>query len=168
MYVLLAFAPIAAYLWVPRASRKFRRLDCFGMYLSAAVFTVFAVNFRQDFGYAGSTWELRAFQGKLALVITDESRKFIYEEGWFWRENKNLLMDSILYAPFPTIKFAKTHTVLSMPVAAIALGVALLSFVVWRRARAFPIGICVKCSYNLKGNESGVCPECGSPIPACK
>jgi hypothetical protein len=22
---------------------------------------------------------------------------------------------------------------------------------------------CVKCSYNLTGNESGVCPECGTP-----
>lgn len=26
-------------------------------------------------------------------------------------------------------------------------------------------GFCVKCSYNLTGNTSGVCPECGEPIP---
>ena len=25
-------------------------------------------------------------------------------------------------------------------------------------------GSCHKCGYNLTGNESGVCPECGSPI----
>jgi len=25
-------------------------------------------------------------------------------------------------------------------------------------------GCCEACSYNLKGNTSGVCPECGAPI----
>jgi len=24
-------------------------------------------------------------------------------------------------------------------------------------------GLCVKCGYNLAGNTSGVCPECGNP-----
>ena len=27
-------------------------------------------------------------------------------------------------------------------------------------------GLCTACSYNLTGNTSGVCPECGSPAPA--
>lgn len=26
---------------------------------------------------------------------------------------------------------------------------------------------CPKCSYDLTGNESGVCPECGSPVLGC-
>ena len=26
-------------------------------------------------------------------------------------------------------------------------------------------GLCVKCGYNLTGNVSGVCPECGEPTP---
>lgn len=30
----------------------------------------------------------------------------------------------------------------------------------WRRRRK---GLCLKCGYDLTGNESGVCPECGSP-----
>ncbi len=25
---------------------------------------------------------------------------------------------------------------------------------------------CRKCGYNLTGNESGICPECGEPIPS--
>jgi len=29
----------------------------------------------------------------------------------------------------------------------------------WRRKRA---GTCLKCGYNLTGNESGICPECGA------
>ena len=31
----------------------------------------------------------------------------------------------------------------------------------WRRRRK---GLCVKCRYDLTGNESGVCPECGDAI----
>ena len=29
-------------------------------------------------------------------------------------------------------------------------------------------GCCEVCSYNLKGNTSGVCPECGAPITDAK
>ncbi|MDO8630717.1 MAG: hypothetical protein Q7R41_09505, partial [Phycisphaerales bacterium] len=25
-------------------------------------------------------------------------------------------------------------------------------------------GLCVKCAYNLTGNTTGVCPECGTPV----
>lgn len=33
----------------------------------------------------------------------------------------------------------------------------------WRRWRRRRKGLCLKCGYNLTGNESGVCPECGVP-----
>jgi hypothetical protein len=32
----------------------------------------------------------------------------------------------------------------------------------WRRGRP---GACRVCGYNLTGNVSGVCPECGAPVP---
>ncbi len=28
----------------------------------------------------------------------------------------------------------------------------------------YPKGYCRKCGYNLRGNTSGVCPECGTPL----
>ncbi len=39
--------------------------------------------------------------------------------------------------------------------------------VIWARTktvRARP-DLCLKCGYNLTGNESGVCPECATPVP---
>ena len=38
--------------------------------------------------------------------------------------------------------------------------------VFWReeQRRRRRLGLCLKCGYDLTGNESGVCPECGSPI----
>ncbi len=33
-----------------------------------------------------------------------------------------------------------------------------------RRYRRRKRGLCVRCGYNLTGNESGVCPECGAEV----
>ena len=35
-----------------------------------------------------------------------------------------------------------------------------------RRVRSDGMPHCAKCDYNLTGNVSGICPECGTPIPA--
>ena len=32
-----------------------------------------------------------------------------------------------------------------------------------RRKRRRKLGLCTACGYDLTGNESGVCPECGKP-----
>jgi len=35
----------------------------------------------------------------------------------------------------------------------------------WRMDRRPPPGHCPRCRYNLTGNTTGVCPECGQPVP---
>ena len=32
-----------------------------------------------------------------------------------------------------------------------------------RQRRRLRTGLCIQCGYNLTGNESGICPECGRP-----
>jgi hypothetical protein len=39
---------------------------------------------------------------------------------------------------------------------------ALLTLILWRRRT--PAGHCLKCGYDLTGNVSGRCPECGSAV----
>lgn len=34
----------------------------------------------------------------------------------------------------------------------------------WRELRKIPPGHCPVCRYDLTGNTSGICPECGTPI----
>lgn len=34
-----------------------------------------------------------------------------------------------------------------------------------RARKRIPVGLCMACGYNLTGNESGLCPECGEEIP---
>ncbi|MBN2562525.1 MAG: hypothetical protein JXQ75_16495 [Phycisphaerae bacterium] len=38
------------------------------------------------------------------------------------------------------------------------------AFLIWRQRRQIPLGCCQKCGYNLTGNTSGICPECGTHI----
>ena len=45
-------------------------------------------------------------------------------------------------------------------------GMTLLTIVLFIHSRVRWIdGLCGKCSYDLTGNVSGVCPECGTAIP---
>ena len=48
------------------------------------------------------------------------------------------------------------------------LVVFLIAVLAWRRytglMKRYPPGVCECCAYNLTGNISGVCPECGTPI----
>ncbi len=37
----------------------------------------------------------------------------------------------------------------------------------WWRDRRLPPGHCQRCGYNLTGNVSGRCPECGDPVRGC-
>ncbi len=43
--------------------------------------------------------------------------------------------------------------------------IAIPSFILWRRNRNLGEGYC-GCGYNLTGNVSGVCPECGKKLEA--
>ncbi len=43
-----------------------------------------------------------------------------------------------------------------------ALLAGVSTFVLWRRSRRIPPGHCKACRYDLTGNVSGVCPECGT------
>lgn len=69
-----------------------------------------------------------------------------------------------------------THVRTRWSVAVPFLGLFLLFALPWvvkvsawagRRLRRSPrAGCCINCKYNLTGNTSGMCPECGTPIPS--
>ncbi len=58
-----------------------------------------------------------------------------------------------------------THIDVVVPVwgAAIVFGAA--AVLLWYRIyRSYPVGHCNACGYDLTGNASGRCPECGTPV----
>ena len=48
-----------------------------------------------------------------------------------------------------------------IPLYVFFLATAIPTIILWRRDRRHPPGYCQKCGYDLTGNVSGVCPECG-------
>ena len=54
-------------------------------------------------------------------------------------------------------------TILESPLYAAFLAVLLPTLAVWRFVPKFPPGHC-RCGYDLRGNVSGRCPECGTRI----
>ena len=54
---------------------------------------------------------------------------------------------------------------------AMIFGVPVYFVVMWRKSRREKRvefrrknGICVNCGYDLRGNTTGICPECGEPV----
>ena len=58
----------------------------------------------------------------------------------FWSMEIPLWCPFVLFAAYPTIAFIRGPL---------------------RRYRRRKRGLCIRCGYNLEGNVSGVCPECG-------
>ncbi|MCG3132646.1 MAG: hypothetical protein FLDDKLPJ_03509 [Phycisphaerae bacterium] len=52
------------------------------------------------------------------------------------------------------------------PIWPFALTSLVATVVLWRRSRRPPPGCCLACGYNLTGNTSGRCTECGTSIGA--
>jgi hypothetical protein len=57
---------------------------------------------------------------------------------------------------------------LTVPLWIIALATGMLSAILWPRRLKLRKGICQNCGYDLTGNASGICPECGTPCEVHK
>ena len=64
-------------------------------------------------------------------------------------------------------RFICSNTMLSIIMSFLSTTLFMGPYVFYRTKRRMRIrtGNCPKCNYNLTGNTSGICPECGTPIP---
>jgi hypothetical protein len=62
-----------------------------------------------------------------------------------------------------TVGFFGTR-VCCFPASLLAVVFGAAAALLWWRDRPYPVGRCRNCGYDLTGNVSGVCPECGERI----
>ncbi len=68
----------------------------------------------------------------------------------------------LLWPPI-THGFPPCRWIIPFWVPAVLLLPGLAALIPWRRRRR-TVGHCTQCEYDLTGNVSGVCPECGAPV----
>ncbi len=82
--------------------------------------------------------------------------------GFYWYETPVVSLDS------PNFQYVKTYQRLDLPLwlPILISGTLIVVFCVraWRSLTVRYLAICSICSYDLRGNVSGRCPECGTPI----
>jgi hypothetical protein len=130
-------------------------------------------------------WELRSGRGGLRVTREyDLSKRRTYAllvsgrgEGWSLETRGRPAYPSERGFEFGSRReddadHAVHEVVLTFPAWCIVLFAALLPWT-WRErrrrhlaARRLARGQCPSCSYDLTGNTSGVCPECGNPRPS--
>ena len=78
---------------------------------------------------------------------------------WLWAGHDP--EDFYRYGLIPLAKLSGFACILAVPVVVFVIRLARRPSRSQRRAA---MGLCVACGYSLKGNTSGVCPECGAPV----
>jgi hypothetical protein len=131
-------------------------LKWIGTFLCWVLVVAWVCSLRWWFGYSCGTQDPTIFVAHGTAGFDDPS--VVFQRGWYaiktprgvevvWRPRSDLRSYAIvpLWCPFVLI--------------------AGITAFLWWRDRRLPPGHCRKCGYNLTGNVSGVCPECGEPVP---
>ena len=66
--------------------------------------------------------------------------------------------------PIGMLRIRRTLASFSVPFWAFSVAFGGVSWLAWARRPPVRPGACARCSYDLTGNVSGLCPECGSPV----
>jgi hypothetical protein len=152
-----------------RLRRRWRTLKWAGLVLSLLIVVAWAVSLpwmwyyqRHNIAVLDDEGDCRGYSvylgdGCLLVVHTWAHPEQINDGPHVQRQSLNPIWSPSVYARNNCWEF---WLPLWMPFLIIAIPTAVL----WRRDRRIPPGHCQNCGYNLTGNISGVCPECGEKI----
>lgn len=157
-----------------RGSRRARVLSGLGLVTSLLVVIVFGISLKWGLSCVSARsisfsegWPLSGLgisNGAIVLLYSPPAPKSACHWGgnfgarfWPW------------WLTSPALTFEGPVGGLAIPLWIPFLLTAVPSVIVWRRSRPFRVGHCSKCDYDLTGNVSGACPECGKAVePAPK
>ena len=148
-----------------RAGRIRRVLKWGGVVISSVVTVAWAVSLYCGFGHSKNDITIAAVNGHVVCVCVAAIGKST-DGGWFV-DRSPASSGSFTWLPGVERRALAVgvivvyHLPLWMPLLLIAVPTTILF---WRDRRRIPPGCCRVCGYDLTGNTSGVCPECGAGI----
>jgi len=119
--------------------------------------------------YIGFTKTIAVSSGRVGfLIYTNDPGDYV---GWSWYGNPDVDLgwwpsydDSTSPAAGPHLR-QRTRRLI-VPLWIPFLLTAIPTIMLWRRDRRRLVGHCRKCEYDLTGNVTGVCSECGTKVSA--
>ncbi|NOX59462.1 MAG: hypothetical protein GXP29_11485 [Planctomycetes bacterium] len=150
-----------------RRIRKRRVLKWIGVGLCFVLGAGWILSSSKGVWYAGSEWSIACIGGSLGIGFGD-FRFQLWNLGELTTEGE-WLVDEFGGVQFwwPSIQqvYGPTDVMFFFPIWMFLLSTTIATMWLWRSDRRPKSGR-VNCGYNLTGNVSGVCPECGRAITA--
>lgn len=144
-----------------RRPSKVRRIAKWvGLGVCVAMLAAWASSTRFHLTYWQSdpSFRVRAFHGRIEFTLSKYSTSWPGSPGLSWGRVP-------FYGGFVRPDWAGgMRNYLRLPFWLLAIAALIPTSILRHRDRRPPEGHCHRCGYNLKGNESGVCPECATPI----
>ena len=149
-----------------RASRVLKRVGAAGTVLLAAVW---CVTLFWGGAYIGFTKTIGVSSGAVVFLrYTNDPGDYV---GWIGYRNRDVKLrwwptydDNT--SPAAGVFLRKRIRRLIVPLWLPLLLTAIPTIMLWRRDRGRLAGHCRKCEYDLTGNVTGVCSECGTKVSA--
>ncbi len=136
-------------------SRTRRVLKWLGLGLNLLLIAAFFVSLKFSVGVSYGGCSGAAGYGCIFLTAGGNPAPFMYR-------TRDLVRPE-MWTKQPVFSTRWNRYSLIMPIWIPLLAAAIVTVWLWRSDRKFKSG-CVECGYDLTGNISGVCPECGMAI----
>jgi hypothetical protein len=137
-----------------RLQRRWRVAKWLGVVLTFSAVVVSLISMRYAFYWFGQASAVRVSRGAMEAILDDLGFR-----GWHARRIPILpVMIGMPKAGWNNGRLFKVCIPLWIPF----LSTAIPTIVLFRRDRRIPPHCCQACGYDLMGNTSGRCPECGA------
>jgi len=148
--------------------RRWRILKWAGLVLCLLIVVAWAVSLRWDCGYAADRAShgdrFGVYIGASCLGLFNMPSQPQLPEGWIiWPAKPLVLARQLRWKP----NYVKAGGLILLDVPLwmpFLLVTAPTTLLWWIDRHRVPPGRCQRCGYNLTGNVSGTCPECGKKI----
>ena len=149
-------------------SRKYLKLIGLLLCLMTLAFWVFSVTFVAYYATPSGPWSIGIAFGRFGFENSQGA-----DPGWVCIPMYSQLKSRAQEMPWT--EFAQSRLGFAMPgrgrtgmfhipVWLLVVAVGFPTAVLWWRDRRSKVGFCKSCKYDLTGNVSGTCPECGTAV----